>query len=100
MMKISFGNMKVELNIFNINNQTLDYNEVSPVCLIEKIIDEPISECSLEDPEIEYFVQDEDDLDLDTLIGQDGVLHEFSLEDPEIECLALSGGDLDFSKLL
>ena len=39
--------------------------------------DEPISEFSLKDPKVEYFVQDEDDLDLDRLIGQDGVLHEF-----------------------
>ena len=83
-MKISFGNMTVELNIFNINNQPLNYDEIRPVCLIEEITDEPVSEFSLEDPKVEYFVQDEDDLDFDRLIGQDGVLHEFSLEDPEI----------------
>jgi hypothetical protein len=99
-MKISFRNMTVELNIFNINNQTLDYDEVHPVCLIEEITDELVSEFSMEDPEVEYFVQDEDDLDLNRLIGQDGVLHEFSLEDPEIKCFAPFGGDLDYSKLL
>jgi hypothetical protein len=68
-MKISFGNMIVELNIFNINNQPLNYDEVHLVCLIEEITDEPVSDISLEDPEVEYFVQDEDDLDLDRLIG-------------------------------
>jgi hypothetical protein len=70
------------------------------VCLIEEITDKPVSEFSMEDPEVAYFVQDEDDLDLDRLIRQDGVLHEFSLEDPKIECFATFGGDLDFSKLL
>ena len=70
------------------------------MCLIEEITNEAVNEFSLEDPEVECFTQDEDDLDLDRLIRQDGVLHEFSLEDPKIECFAPSGGDLDFSKLL
>jgi hypothetical protein len=39
-MKISFGNMTVELNIFDINKQPLDYDEIHPVCLIEEITDE------------------------------------------------------------
>jgi hypothetical protein len=53
--KISFGNMTMELNIFDINNQPLNYDEVRPVCLIEEITDEIVSEFSLEDPEVEYF---------------------------------------------
>jgi hypothetical protein len=48
-MKISLGNMIVVLNIFNINNLLLDYDEIRPVCLIEEIIDE----FSLEGSEIE-----------------------------------------------
>jgi hypothetical protein len=95
-MKIAFGNMTVELNIFNINNQPLDYDEICPVCLIEEITDE----FSLEDSEIEYFTQDEDDLDLDKLIGQDDVVFEPSLEDLEIECFTLSEDDLDCHKSL
>jgi hypothetical protein len=95
-MKISFGNMIVELNIFNINNQPLDYDEIRHVCLIEEITDE----FSLEGSEIEYFTQDEDDLDLDRLIRQDDVVYEPSLEDPEIECFAPSRGDPNLSKLL
>jgi hypothetical protein len=94
-MKISFGNMTVELNIFNINNQPLDYGEIHHVCLIEEITDE----FSFKGPKIEYFTQDEDDLDLDRLIGQDDVVYEPSLEDPEMECFAPFGGDLDLSKL-
>jgi hypothetical protein len=35
-MKISFGNMIVELNIFNINSQPLDYDEICPVYSIEE----------------------------------------------------------------
>jgi hypothetical protein len=70
------------------------------VYLIEDITNEIVSEFSLEDLEVEYFAQDEDDLDLDRLIGQDGVLYEPSLEDPEIECFPSSGDDLDCSKLL
>jgi hypothetical protein len=99
-MKMSFGNITVELNIFNINNQPLNYDEVRPVCLIKEITDEIVNEFSLEDPEVEYFAQDEDDLDLDRLIGQDGVLYEPSLEDPKIKCFAPFGDDLNFSELL
>jgi hypothetical protein len=99
-MKISFGNMIVELNIFDINNQPLDYDEVHPVCLIEEITDEAENEFSLEDPEVECFTQDENDLDLDRLLGQDDVLYEDSLEDLEIECFAPSRGDLYIGELL
>jgi hypothetical protein len=99
-MKISFGNMTMELNIFDINKQPLDYDEVRLVCLIEEITDEAISEGSLEDPEVEHSTQDKDDLDLGGLSGQSGVLYESSREDPEIKCSAPFGGDLDISELL
>ena len=99
-IKISFSNMTMELNIFQIRKQPLDYNKMHQVCLIEEIIEEITREVSLEDLEMEYFTQDEDDLDLDRLIGQGDVLYEPSLEDPKIECFAPSRGDLDLSKLL
>ena len=51
------------------------------MCLVEEITDEVVSEFSLEDPEVECFTQGEDDLNLDKLFGQDGVLYEASLED-------------------
>jgi hypothetical protein len=98
-MKISFGNMTIELNIFNINNQPLDYDEAHPMCLIEEITNEIVSDFGLEGPEIECFTQKEDDLDFDRLIGQDD-LYEPSLEDPKMECFAPSRGDLDLSLLL
>ena len=99
-MKISFGNMTVELNIFDINKQPLDYDEVHPVCLIEEITDEAVNVFSLEDPEVKCFIQDENDIDLDRLFGQDGVSYEASLEDPEIKCFVPFGGDLDIGELL
>jgi hypothetical protein len=98
--KISFGNMTVELNIFNINNQPLEYNEAHPVCLIKEITDEIVSDFGYEGPKIECFTQEEDDLDFDRLVGQDDDLCEPSLEDPKMECFAPSRGDLDLSLLL
>jgi hypothetical protein len=93
-MKISFRNMIVKLNIFNINNQPLEYDETRPMCFIEEITDD----FYLEDPEIECFTQDSDDLDLDRLIRP--YLHEPSLEDPDMECFAPSGGHYDLSEPL
>jgi hypothetical protein len=93
-MKISFGNMTVELNIFNINNQPLEYDEIRPMCFIEEIT----NDIDLEDPEIECFTQDHDDLDFDRLIRQ--VLHKPSLEDPDMECFAPSRGHFDLSEPL
>jgi hypothetical protein len=84
-MKISFGNMTVELNIFNINSQPLEYDETHPMYFIEEIT----GDFDFEDPEMECFTQD---LDLDRLIRL--ALHEPSLEDPDIECFALFGGHL------
>jgi hypothetical protein len=93
-MKISFGNITVELNIFNINSQPLEYDETHPMCFIEEITDD----FYLEDPEIECFTQDSDDLDLDRLIRPD--LHEPSLEDPDMECFAPFGGHCELSEPL
>jgi hypothetical protein len=93
-MKISFGNMTVELNIFNINSQPLDYNEIRPVCSIEEITED----FDLEDPEIECFTQDQDDLEFDRLIRQKDDLHEPSLDDPDMECFVPSRGHFHLSE--
>jgi hypothetical protein len=66
----------------------------------EEIADEVVREFSLKDPKMEYFTQDDCDLDLDRLVVQDGVLHELSLEDPEMEHFAQDKDDLDLDKLL
>ena len=65
----------------------------------EKIANEVVSEFNLKDPKMECFTQDDWDLDLDRLVGQDGVLHELSLEDPEIKYFAQNKDDLDLDRL-
>jgi hypothetical protein len=67
-MKISFGNMTVELNIFHIRKQPLDYDQMNQVCLIEDILDEVIEESSIEDPLEACLTQFGEDLDLDKLM--------------------------------
>ena len=74
-MKISFGNMTVELNIFDISKQPLD--EVKHVCLIEEII-EAVDESSIEDPLEACLTQFGDDLDLDKLLEQADAILDFA----------------------
>jgi hypothetical protein len=69
-MKISFGNMTVELNIFHIRKQPLEYDEVQQVCLIEDVMEEAIEESSMEDPLEACFAQFGEHLDLDKLLEQ------------------------------
>jgi hypothetical protein len=69
-MKISFGNMMVELNIFHTRKQPLDYDQMNQVCLIEEILDEVIEESSIEDPLEACLAQFGEDLDLDKLMEQ------------------------------
>jgi hypothetical protein len=75
-MKISFRNMTVELNIFQIRKQLLDYDQMHQVCLIEEIIDEVIEESSIQDPLEACFAQFGEDLDLDKVIEQADALLE------------------------
>ena len=77
-MKISFGNMTVELNIFQIKKQPLDYDQMNQVCLIEEIIDEVIEESSIEDPLEACLAQFSEDLDLEKLMEQVDALLEFA----------------------
>jgi hypothetical protein len=51
-MKISFGNMTVELNIFDISKKPRECDEIWSACLIEEIIEEAIEESSIEDPDV------------------------------------------------
>jgi hypothetical protein len=69
-MKISFGNMMVELNIFHIRKQLLDYDQMNQVCLIEEILDEVVEESSIKDPLEACLAQFSEDLDLHKLMEQ------------------------------
>jgi hypothetical protein len=75
-MKISFGNMTVELNIFQIRKQPLDYDQMNQVCLIEEIMDEVIEESSIEDPLEACLAQFGEDLDFEKLMEQADALLE------------------------
>jgi len=61
-MKISFGNMSGELNIFDISKRPRDCDEIGSACLIGEIIEE---ESSTKDPLEACFAHFEEDLDLD-----------------------------------
>jgi hypothetical protein len=85
-MKISFGNMTVEPNIFDISKQPLEYNEVRNVCLIEEIFEETVDESSIEDPLKACFAQFGEDLDLDKLLEQaDAILESTHQESSKTE---------------
>ncbi|XP_059458327.1 uncharacterized protein LOC132187923 [Corylus avellana] len=99
-MKITFRNMIVELNIFDINKQPIKDDEIRSVCLIEETKDEIASESNLEDPMGECFTHFGDDLDLERLCELDGAVYEPNIEDPKVEYFAQSGGDLDLDRLL
>jgi hypothetical protein len=85
-MKISFGNMTVELNIFDISKKPREYDEIGSACLIEEIIEEVIEESRTEDPLEACFAQFGEDLDLDVLLEQANAILEFApLESNEKE---------------
>jgi hypothetical protein len=48
-MKISFGNMTMELNTFDISKRPRENVEIGSACLIEEIVEEAIEESSIED---------------------------------------------------
>jgi hypothetical protein len=82
-MKISFGNMTVELNIFNISKRPRECDEIGSACLIEEIIEE---ESSTKDPLETCFAPFGEDLDLDELLKQANAILEFApLESKEEE---------------
>ena len=49
-MKISFGNMTVELNIFHISKQVLDNEDICEVDMIESLVHDTFLQSSYEDP--------------------------------------------------
>jgi hypothetical protein len=58
----------------DINNRHHEHVQATTTRGGEEIVDEIVSELSLEDPEVECFTQDGDDLNLDRLLGQAGIL--------------------------
>jgi hypothetical protein len=81
--------------MIEVNKSTFDNAQTTTVLVNKEIGDKVASECSLEDPKMECFSQDDCDLDLDRLDVQDGVLHDLTLEDPEMEHFAPDRDNLD-----
>jgi len=73
-MKISFSNMTVELNIFDISKKPRECDEIGSACFIEEVIEES----STEDPLEACFAQFGEDLDLDVLLEQANAILEFA----------------------
>jgi hypothetical protein len=85
-MKISFGNMTVEVDIFEISKKPRECDEIRSVCLIEEIIDEAVEGSSIVDPLEACLAQFGEDLDLDELLEQADAILEFApLESKEKE---------------
>jgi hypothetical protein len=69
-MKLSFGNMTVEMNIFDISRQPFEYEEVKSTCMIEELVEEMVNELSNDDHVGERLTADGGDMNLDTLLEQ------------------------------
>jgi hypothetical protein len=81
-MKVSFGNMTLDLNIFDISRQPFEYEGVRSVCSIEELVEETVHESSCENLLGKCLAACGGDMDLDTLL-----VHVDSLLDstPKIE---------------
>jgi hypothetical protein len=69
-MKLSLGNMTVELNIFDINRQPFEYEEVKSTCLIEELVEDTVNELSSDNHLGECLTAYGGDMNLDTLLEQ------------------------------
>jgi hypothetical protein len=65
----------------------------------EEIVDDTVSELRLEDPKVECFTQDGDDMNLDKFLEQAKTFNEQSLEDPLEESFAQFEFDLDLDMI-
>jgi hypothetical protein len=69
-MKLSFGNMTMELNIFDISRQPFEYEEVKSTCMIEELVEETVNELSSDNHLGECLIAHGGDMNLDTLMEQ------------------------------
>jgi hypothetical protein len=67
-MKVSFGNMTLKLNIFDTSRHPFEYEGVKSVCSIEELVEEIVHESSSEDPLGKCLAACGGDMDLDTLL--------------------------------
>jgi hypothetical protein len=83
-----------------VNKFALDIAQTTTILVNEEIGDEVASECSLEDPKMEHFAPDKDDLDLDRLLDHADTFSEPSLEDLSGECFDQIENDMDLDNVL
>jgi hypothetical protein len=81
------------------NNPHHEHVQATTTCGSEEIVDETVSELSLEDLEVECFAQVVCDLDLDKFLKQAKTSNEPSLEVPTEECFAQFEFDLDLDMI-
>jgi hypothetical protein len=67
-MKLSFGNMTMELNIFDISRQPFDYEGSRSASVIEELVEEIVNEPSVEDQLGTCLTAFGGDMNLETLI--------------------------------
>jgi hypothetical protein len=85
-IKLSFGNMIVELNIFDISKQPFEYEEVRSTCMIKELIEEMVNELSSDDHLGECLTAHGGDMNLDTLLEQaDAMLDSITASETNIE---------------
>jgi hypothetical protein len=81
------------------SNAHHEHVQATTTCESEKIVDDTVSKLSLEDPEVECFTQDGDDLNLDKFLKQAKTFNEPSLEDPLEESFAQFEFDMDLGMI-
>jgi hypothetical protein len=85
-MKLSFGNMTVELNIFDNSRQPFEYKEVRSTCLIKELVEETVNGLSSNDHLGGRLTADGGDMNLDTPLEQaDAMLDSVTASETNIE---------------
>jgi hypothetical protein len=78
-MKISFGNMTVELSVFDISKQPPDEEDASTVCMIDSLVHETFIQSTIENPLEACFAHFGCNFDIDESIEQVNALLDSAL---------------------
>ncbi|XP_059663411.1 uncharacterized protein LOC132309076 [Cornus florida] len=69
-MTLTFGNMKLEVNVFKLIKQPLDSDSIEEICLIESLAAHTFEHSYLEDPFQQCLAHFCDEFDADSYIGE------------------------------
>jgi hypothetical protein len=81
------------------SNPHHEHVQATTTCGSKEIVDDTVSELSLEDPEVECFTQDGEDLNLDKFLEQAKTFNESSLKNPLEESFAQFEFDLNLDMI-